>query len=106
MSSIAQRPRSQARSYRISFSRSDLRTQLSGASLATTLVDRDNLEAEMAELKPNACLSGKRSHCDRVNRVRFNRHVALKNSAVQSNTSFEESFGGSIFCHYDSWTFY
>ena len=37
MSSIAQRPRSQTRSYRISFSRSDLRTQLSGVSVATTL---------------------------------------------------------------------
>src|SRR3984957_1698431 len=36
MSSIAQRPRSQARSYRISFSRSDLRTQLSGVSAATS----------------------------------------------------------------------
>src|SRR5580700_8570360 len=37
MSSIAQRPRSQTRSYRISFSRYDLRTQLSGVSVATTL---------------------------------------------------------------------
>src|SRR5580704_3053386 len=37
MSSIAQRPRSQTRSYRISFSRYDLRTQLSGVSAATTL---------------------------------------------------------------------